>query len=165
MRTIKIFDHGDYDPTWPICKRDSARAIIFIGDQLLMVRSAKYGEYKFPGGGIEPDESHHATLQREVKEETGYTINIDTIAEYGRTLILRKSTTPHEIFEQESFYYICAIAPQAATAPTPDAGYEQEYGYAPALVTPAEAIATNEQRLHLPQIPWVQRDTTVLRAL
>jgi len=146
-------------------KRDSARAIIFVDDKLLMVRSAKYGEYKFPGGGIEPGESHRAALIREVCEETGHTLIPNSIIEYGKTLIRSKSNNANEIFEQESFYYFCDVAPHATAAPTPDAGYEQEFGYAPIWVTPAEAIAANQQRTNLPQIPWVQRELAVLGEL
>ena len=74
MRMIKIFDSADYEPHWTKFKRDSARAIIFIGDKLLMVRSKKYGEYKFPGGGIDLNETHTEALIREVMEETGYSL-------------------------------------------------------------------------------------------
>ncbi|MCL2217018.1 MAG: NUDIX domain-containing protein [Defluviitaleaceae bacterium] len=107
MRTIQIFDKANYEPHWKKFKRDSARAIIFIEDKLLMVQSKKYGEFKFPGGGIDPGETHIDTLIREVKEETGYMVIPESIVEYGRILMLRKGIDENEIFEQESCYYTC----------------------------------------------------------
>ena len=53
MRIIKTFDSRNYELHWKKYKRDSVRAIIFQCDKLAMIRSDKYGEYKFPGGGIE----------------------------------------------------------------------------------------------------------------
>ena len=64
MRMIKVFDSADCEPHWTKFKRDSARAIIFINDKLLMVRSQKYDEYKFPGGGINHGETHTDALIR-----------------------------------------------------------------------------------------------------
>jgi len=53
-----------------------------------MVRSQKYGEYKFPGGGIERNETHAEALIREVMEETGYRLLPESINEYGYEPIL-----------------------------------------------------------------------------
>ena len=165
-REIKTFDQQDYDPTWPVHKRDSARAIIFVDGQLVLVKSKKYGEYKFPGGGIKPGESHENTLIRETMEEAGMAIIPSTIKPYGKTTMRRKSSQhPQEIFEQESFYYTCKIDPQKTTHPTPEVGYETEYGYAPVLATLVDAIAANRQRLNIPAIPWAIRDLAVMEEL
>ncbi|MCL2189617.1 MAG: hypothetical protein FWC16_11750 [Defluviitaleaceae bacterium] len=56
MRTIKVFDAKNYAQNWRVFKRDSVRAIIFHKGKLLLVRSEKYGDCKFPGGGIEAEE-------------------------------------------------------------------------------------------------------------
>jgi len=165
MRTIQIFDDANYEPHWTKFKRDSARAIIFIGDKLLMVQSQKYGEYKFPGGGIKKDETHNQALTREVKEETGYSLMPESIVAYGKTLILRKGSGQNEIFEQESFYFTCKVAECDVSEPTPDDGYEKEYDYIPTLVSLSEAIGVNEKLLNIPEILWVLRDLTVLKEL
>lgn len=162
MRTIEIFDDTNYESYWTKFKRDSARGIIFICDKLLMVQSKKYGEYKFPGGGIKSGETNTDALIREVKEETGYTIITESITEYGKTLMLRKGNKKNEIFEQESFYYTCNVDERGVSAPTPDNGYETEYGYYPILVSPSDAIAANERLLNIPEIPWTARELVVL---
>ena len=164
MRMIKVFDFADYEPHWIKFKRDSARAIIFINGKLLMVRSQKYGEYKFPGGGIERSETHAEALIREVMEETGYRLLPEGIREYGKTLLL-KGWVENEIFEQESFYYTCKVDEYKQFAPVPDDGYETEYGYEPILVSLDCAIATNEELISIPEIPWTLRDLTVLQEL
>ncbi|MCL1882875.1 MAG: phosphotransferase [Defluviitaleaceae bacterium] len=165
MRTIQIFDAANYESHWTKFKRDSARAIVFIGNKLLMVQSQKYGEYKFPGGGIKKGETHNQALIREVKEETGYSLIEDSIADYGKTLILRKGSGQNEIFEQESFYFTCKVDEHDTSTPTPDDGYEKEYDYNPIIVTLEEAINKNEQLLNIPDIPWVSRDLAVLKEL
>lgn len=65
-------------PTQPII---GVGAIIWKGDQVLLVRQDKYPEYganfwTLPGGGQEVGESVEQALQREVMEETGLTIEI-----------------------------------------------------------------------------------------
>ncbi|MCL2203886.1 MAG: NUDIX domain-containing protein [Defluviitaleaceae bacterium] len=169
METIKIFDAQNYQPHWKKYKRDSVRGIIFHAGRLVLVRSDKYGEYKFPGGGIEAGESHADALAREVREETGLHVIPESVAAYGKTLVLRKgrgrNTQPDEIFEQESFYYTCEIDGRNRSQPQLDPGYEQEYGYRPVFATLEEAIKANEERLHIPEIPWVARDLYVLEKL
>ena len=166
MREIKIFDPQNYDPTWPVYKRDSARGIIFVEGKLVLVKSKKYGEYKFPGGGIKAGERHEDTLLRETMEEAGMVIVPDTIKPYGKTIVRHKSNQrPQEIFEQVSFYYTCDIDPGGTTSPSPEAGYEVEYGYAPVLATLADAINANRKLLGIPEIPWVVRDLAVMEEL
>lgn len=54
-------------------------AIIIQDDSLLMILDTLHEDtklFELPGGGVEPHESIHEGIIREVKEETGYTINI-----------------------------------------------------------------------------------------
>jgi len=55
--------------------RPSIYAIIIKDNQLLMTKFGKYG-YFLPGGGIDLGENHIDTLIRELKEETGYTVEV-----------------------------------------------------------------------------------------
>ena len=159
---IKVFDDKNYQADWEKYKRNSARAIIFCDAKLVMVKSDKYGEYKFPGGGIEGDETHTETLLRETKEETGLHIIPESIKEYGKTLVVRKNFEQDKIFEQESFYYLCDIDTDKQSPPRPEEGYEKEYGYKLVYVTLEEAISANEKLVNIPAIPWVKRDLAVL---
>ena len=54
-------------------KRVSARAIIFLGDNIVSMYREKNGRifYTFPGGGIEENETEEDCVKREVFEEFG----------------------------------------------------------------------------------------------
>ena len=167
MRMIKVFDEKNYDEHWGKYKRDSARAIIFCDKKLAMIKSEKYGEYKFPGGGIDNNETHIETIIRETKEETGLHILPESIREYGKTLIIRRDNLNNinEIFEQESFYYLCDVDTECCSLPNLNNGYETEYNYQLVYVSLDNAIDTNKNLVNIKEIPWVQRDLTVLYEL
>jgi 8-oxo-dGTP diphosphatase len=40
-----------------VVRRTAVRAVIRRGDELLMIHSSVGGDFKFPGGGLEPGES------------------------------------------------------------------------------------------------------------
>lgn len=47
------------------------KAVLFDGDELLLVRDAKDGDWEFPGGKVDRGERAVESLAREVREETG----------------------------------------------------------------------------------------------
>ena len=111
MRLLYEFDKHDYDKTMNISHREAVRAIIIRNNKLAMVKSNKEGFYKFPGGGIEKDESYIDALVRETKEEVGLTVIPETVREFGYVSERRKSTMfENEIFEHFSYYYIADIS-------------------------------------------------------
>lgn len=66
MRCLFIMDQKDYDESWKRFTRPSVRGIIIINGYVAMVYSCKFDYYKFPGGGIENDETHPDTLKRDM---------------------------------------------------------------------------------------------------
>ena len=165
MKQLFCVDLKDYEENWPHSKRPSVRGIIWRDGKLAMVHSLKYDYYKFPGGGIEGEEAHEATLIREVKEETGLVVKPETIKEYGYVLRLQKSDyLADTVFEQENFYYICEVEEIAGEQKLDD--YEAEEGFTLEFVTPEEAIRTNRD-CHCTE--WdkamVERETKVLEGL
>ena len=58
-------DMNNYTEQGTIFNRIAIRGIVIKENQILMVKS-KYGDYKFPGGGIEGNETHEETLIREM---------------------------------------------------------------------------------------------------
>ena len=133
MKDLFEMDRKNYNPDGKVYTRPSARAIIVRGDTVLLMYSKKYGYFKFPGGGIEPGESHAETIIREVKEESGYLVKPDTIEEYGR-VVKREcgQNGPDEIFEQENFYYFCEVEDNPVETDLDD--YEAEEVFTPCFV-------------------------------
>ena len=52
----------------------SARAVLLRGDEVIVIHDHKNEPYIIPGGRREPGESVLETLQREVREETGWSV-------------------------------------------------------------------------------------------
>ena len=144
MRDLFDMDRKDYNPNGKVYARPSVRAVIVRGDEVLLMYSQKYDYYKFPGGGIEPGESHTDTLVREVQEESGYLVKPETIEEFGRVLRReRGDRDPNGIFEQENFYYFCEAGEMPGEVNLDD--YEAEEGFAPRFVKPFDAHVHNRR--------------------
>ena len=109
-----LFNIGNCRIKDTVYQRDSARAIIIKDNKVAMVHSLKYDYYKFPGGGIEKNESAIEALIRETKEEAGLIIRPQSIKEYGlvhRTDVLKEGGS----FIQDNFYYLCGIEKETAS--------------------------------------------------
>lgn len=127
-----------------------------------MIHSRKYGEYKFPGGGAKPWEQLEDTLLREVQEETGLCVKRETIRYAGRIRETRRGMG-EEILEMISYYFACETKMDMAERCLDE--YEEEYEYEPVFVTLEEAIANNERITDTEHIPWIVRDTLMMKAL
>lgn len=69
----------------------------------------KYDYYKFPGGGIEGEESPVDAMIRETREEAGLLVKPETVKEYGYVHRIQKSDNDaSECFIQDN-YYISAM--------------------------------------------------------
>ena len=112
MKKLFTIDLRDYDENWEKLYRPSVRGII-LDDKgnVAMIYSQKYHFYKFPGGGIEGDETHIETLAREIKEETGMTLIPESVKEFGEVLKIQKGDEAGEntIHIQQNFYYTCNV--------------------------------------------------------
>ena len=169
IRTIEIIDHHDYQPTDKIFKRRAVRGIIYQQNKLVMIRSDLYGEYKFPGGGQEEDETDIETLRREVLEETGLDLIEDSVIAYGKSFERRKSVFEKDtLFDMTSIYYLCDT--KETTNLTKLDTYEKNYGYKKVLVDLYEAIEKNQDLLNKyskdiikQKIPWIERELLVLK--
>lgn len=164
MKSLFIIDKKDYEESYTCSKRPSARAIIIKGNLLAMVYSEKYRYYKFPGGGIEKGEEHIPALIREVREETGLSVISDTVKEYGRVDIIRKSDMfENTVFCQENFYYLCDVTEGVGSQKLDD--YELESGFTLKYVTADEAIRTNREESTTDDVYMIQRESRVLEIL
>ena len=165
MERIITIDLKDYDEALPRFRRPSVRAVIICGSKVAMVYSAKYDYYKFPGGGIENNESHMQTLMREVSEETGLSIMPKSVTELGSVLRVQRShTNENEVFEQENFYYLCKTADSVSGQSLDE--YELEEGFRLEYVRPEKAIEVNRTHDHSDyDAMLIEREALVLEYL
>jgi len=145
-------------------ERIAVRAIIFKNNHILLIQTRR-GDFKFPGGGVEKNESFEECLKREVREETGYIhcIVMDTIG----TIIERKKDEFEEdaLFQMTSHYYLCNLVTEEKDELQLDV-YEAVLDFNPIWVTLDEAIAQNESLIgKFEQNGWLKRETYVLKQL
>jgi len=144
--------------------REAVRAIVVRGNQILMIHNNK-GDYKFPGGGVEAGEDHNTALEREVLEETGYTIS--GIRDKVGIVTERREDICEEnmIFEMNSHYYLCEISGLQQEQNLDD--YEAKLDFMVHWMTIDDVIRKNEQVLknNEDKNPWVVRELYVLNEL
>lgn len=159
-------NHGVLPPRGgPVKSRLAVRAVIQRAGLLLLVRSSVGGDWKFPGGGVEPRESPEEALAREVLEETGYETR-------GRFVLAGKvleraegRERPGSLFEMESRYYLVEVAERQGEVSLDE--YERSLGFQPFWVEAQQALAANQALLASsgPLPPWLERETRVLEIL
>lgn len=165
MRLLFELDAKDYDPNGVGFIRDSARAIIIRDGKVAMIHSLKYDYYKFPGGGIESNESKEEALIRETKEESGLIVVPSSIREYGYVHRIQKSTQgPEDYFQQDNYYYLCDAEESLSSQRLDD--YEREERFTLEFVEPRLAIETNRSNDNRPKAKFmIQRECMVLEWL
>jgi 8-oxo-dGTP diphosphatase len=148
-----------------LVRRAAVRAFIRRDDELLMIHSAVAGDYKFPGGGMEPGESPAAALVREVREECGL-----AVVRVARTptIVVEERRPGHEpgvVLSMESSYHECVVD-HDQDHPRDLDPYEAALGFEPAWVTVEEAVRVDAEVLARGRAqPWVARELAVLRLL
>ena len=93
---------------------------------------------KFPGGGIENDESDQETLIRETLEETGHYVIKESIHEFGEVEEKRLSTKETMIWHQISRYYFCEVKEENTGCNY--TASEKECGFHPIWLTLEEVV-------------------------
>lgn len=173
MKQLFTIDLKNYGADWKRSRRDSARAIIHVGDdKLALVYATKLGYYKFPGGGIHDGEDKLVALAREVQEEVGLVLVAESVREFGVATRYQKSAlAENTIFVQDNFYYECDVERDEQgnlkiISQKLDA-YEDQAGFELRLVSIKEAALAN--RLYRDtndfNIAMIARDTRVLEML
>lgn len=151
MKQLFTIDLKNYGADWKRSRRDSARAIIHVGeDKLALVYATKLGYYKFPGGGIHEGEDKISALAREVQEEVGLVLVLESVREFGVASRYQKSgLTENTVFVQDNFYYECDVEHdengnlKIISQNLDD--YEDEAGFELRIVSIKEAALANRQ--------------------
>ncbi|MBQ8292517.1 MAG: NUDIX domain-containing protein [Bacilli bacterium] len=143
-----------------IFKRTAVRGIIKREEKFLFVESMKYHDVKFPGGGLEKNESQIEALEREIREETGYELILESVKEYAWIKEYRNVQEENSMLDMTNYYYVCEVGTLKDRALD---DYEQEYDYQVVFLTLDEAIEKNEGVLKEKMTPWVKRELTVLK--
>ena len=165
MRLLFSIDKQDYADCTYTFVRNSARSIILRDGKVAMIHSLRDDYYKFPGGGIEKDETPVEAMIRETREEAGLVVRPETVREYGLVhRIQRGGVDPNECFIQDNFYYICESEEEIHPPQMED--YEVEAGFTLEFVDARHAIRTNresalENRYHT----MLHREARVLEML
>jgi len=160
MERILVMDAKNYTPDMEEIYRVAVRGIIFIDGKLLMIEDS-FDEVKLPGGGIDSGEDDVQALIREVKEETGYDVNPETIVPFGEIEEKRLSVHEPMIWHQFSRLYFCEVYPEQGDCAYTD--NEKKYGFRQVLYTLEEAIEKNERMLEAEGTKaWNQREYRTL---
>ncbi|ANU21062.1 hypothetical protein BBI15_13135 [Planococcus plakortidis] len=164
MEFHKILEEKGLKKINKIFERKAVRAVIMSGHNILLVQSNR-GDYKFPGGGVEENESDTEGLVREIREETGY-INCE-VKEWVGTVIERRSDEYEMdvVFEMTSHYYIAELKNEEKLPLQLD-DYESVLDFTPEWVALEEAILQNERLIQqVERNSWLKRETFVLKQL
>ena len=160
MEKILIMDEKNYTPDLEEICRVAVRGIIFIDGKLLMIEN-NFGEVKLPGGGIDGGEDDYEALAREVKEETGYDVILDTIVPFGEIEEKRLSVQEPMIWHQISRLYFCDVYPEQGICNYTE--NERKYGFRQVLYTLDEALEINRKMLEREgKQAWNQREYNTL---
>ncbi len=165
MKLLFEIDKKNYDNDGKAFVRPSARAIIIKNNKIYMVHSLVYDYYKFPGGGIEKNESNIDALIRETKEGAGLVVIKASIKEYGYVHRIKKANDlGYSIFIQDNYYYICDVENNVLEQQLDE--YENFEKFTLELVDPKVAIDTNRNKNHGPKdLDMIEREAKVLELL
>ncbi len=154
-------DKKDYPADASVFNRTAVRGLITQGEKYAMIHS-KFGEYKFPGGGMNQGETYEHTLIREVAEETGLVVIPESIQYLGYVEEIRDGMEC-DVLKMTSHYYHCQV--EDRLVPRNLDTYEADYEYRLEWVTLGEAIQNNENIKDTTRIPWTERDTRMMQYL
>lgn len=166
MPVLLVYDDHNYDLSWPRHVRHAVRSVIIRGSAVALVKSTAKGFYQFPGGGIDPGETHTQALIRETLEEVGLTVIPHTIRPLGIVKEIRASQfAPRTIFDQTSYYYFADVENDIHKQVLED--YEKDLGYTLEWVDMSKARQFNLKlcRSHHYKSKFVLREAEILGLL
>jgi 8-oxo-dGTP pyrophosphatase MutT (NUDIX family) len=144
--------------------RYATRAVIFKDNKILLLYLNTTNEYKFPGGGLEANETFEEALIRECREEAGVNVAkiIDCIGYIDQ--IYPDIHDNSKTYYMRSIYYLCEIEDNFFSQEL--SNQEAYLGFQPKWVSLDEAIETNEIRLlNGSNHHWTKRELKMFKYL
>lgn len=123
-------------------KRITVRGVILNdNNEILMLYSAHFNDYTFPGGGVKNNEDKIQALKRELLEEIG-AINVEITNKLGHISEVRYGISgSNSLYKQTSYYYLCN---NTIFGETNHVGREKEQGLKAEWINIDKAIKHNE---------------------
>ena len=154
-------DHENYKASGIYHLRKTVRGVICRDGQYLTVLS-KYGDYTFPGGGIEAGETQLSALIREVREETGCHVLPDSARLICVTHERRRGNRA-DLLVMDSYYYACDVGKEADAPQLTASEIADEMR--PVWVSPETALTAARALVHQGNAAWMRRELAVMEAL
>jgi|HubBroStandDraft_1064217.scaffolds.fasta_scaffold76455_2 ADP-ribose pyrophosphatase YjhB (NUDIX family) len=95
----------DQELGYPTPKVD-VRAAVFRDDRILMVREISDGRWTLPGGWADVNQSPKESVEREVREESGYEVRAVKLAAVHDRRLHNRSAHPASIYK---LFFICEL--------------------------------------------------------
>lgn len=164
MKLLRTLDMKDYAADMPVLEVHAARAII-LRDGKYAMQLGKSGEYKIPGGRLEPGETILEALIREVQEETGLLVRPESVIELGEIVEKRRDAKDaSRIYVCHSYYFSCSV--EEKTGETHMTQKELEKGFHLVWAGLDEMIEQNERLYSRENFPEARRrDIVFLKML
>lgn len=130
-------------------------------DHILLIKQTHHNSghnyWLVPGGGIEPDETEEACVQREMQEETNLQVHV-------RSLLLEEPGIVGDIYQRRKTYLCSVVSGEAHPGYEPEEDAAAEYAITDiGWFDLRDSTTWNEQILHDPiTYPLLQRIQAVL---
>ena len=156
MKHIHTFDYRtNKDEMHP--NRIAGRAVIIKDHSLFLINLKATNEFKFPGGGLEENESYKDTVIRETLEESGAKITYIKECLGYIDQIYPDKYEKNKVFYLRNIYYLCDIADDLGNQSLSKS--ESKLDFHPEWVNIDKAIKVNENRLLLgTKYHWTERE-------
>ena len=108
-KSITLFKRLAPDPITPTATNHTIGVGAFVrdGNEILVIRDRVYQKFKLPGGYIDNEENISQALEREVFEETGINVKLESIVSIGHF-------SPGQ-FDESNLYVVCNATPLSKT--------------------------------------------------